>query len=149
MHQTSQCVGEERAAVNNVIKPGVVGDLGWFRARCGLVSAGVSPWHFCCDLVPIRLNSRWRHQMEIFSALLAICEGNPPIIGGFPSRRPVTRNIDVFFDRRLNKWLSKPRRRWFETLSHSFWRQCNVPNIHQSNNIMLWSLFRVSALPMG
>ena len=31
----------------------------------------------------------WRHQMEIFSALLALCEGNPPVTGGFPSQRPV------------------------------------------------------------
>ena len=28
----------------------------------------------------------WRHQMEIFSALLAICEGNPSASGGFPSQ---------------------------------------------------------------
>ena len=26
----------------------------------------------------------WRHQMETFSALLALCEGNPPVNGGFP-----------------------------------------------------------------
>ena len=32
----------------------------------------------------------WRHQMETFSALLALCEGNPPVTGGFPSQRPVT-----------------------------------------------------------
>ena len=38
----------------------------------------------------------WRHQIETFSALLALCEGNPPITGGFPSQRPVTRNFDVF-----------------------------------------------------
>ena len=25
--------------------------------------------------------SWWRHQMEIFSALLALCEGNPPVTG--------------------------------------------------------------------
>ena len=40
----------------------------------------------------------WRHQMETFSALLAICAGN----GEFPAQRPVTRNFDVFFDLRLN-----------------------------------------------
>ena len=27
----------------------------------------------------------WHHQMEKFSALLALCEGNPPVTGGFPS----------------------------------------------------------------
>ena len=34
--------------------------------------------------------SRWRHQMDIFSALLALCAGNSPITGEFPSQRPVT-----------------------------------------------------------
>ena len=35
--------------------------------------------------------------METFSALLAICEGNPPATGGFSSQRPVTRSFDFFF----------------------------------------------------
>ena len=39
----------------------------------------------------------WRHQMETFSALLAICAGNSPVTGEFPSQRPVTRSFDVFF----------------------------------------------------
>ena len=38
-----------------------------------------------------------RHQMETFSALLALYEGNPPVTSGFPSQRPVTRNVYVFF----------------------------------------------------
>ena len=29
----------------------------------------------------------WRHQMKAFSALLSLCEGNPPVTGGFPSHR--------------------------------------------------------------
>ena len=52
-------------------------------------------------------NSWWRHQMETFSALLALCAGKPPVTGEFPSQRPVTRSFDVFFDLRLNKRLSK------------------------------------------
>ena len=68
----------------------------------------------------------WRHQMETFSALLAICAGNSSVPGEFPAQRPVTRNFDVFFDLRLNKRLSKqPRGWWFETPSWSLWRQCN------------------------
>ena len=39
----------------------------------------------------------------IFSVLLALCEGNSPVTGEFPSQRPVTRSFDVFFDLRLNK----------------------------------------------
>ena len=45
----------------------------------------------------------WRHQMEAFSALLALCAG-------------------------LKKRLSKPpppRHRWFETPSRPSWRHCN------------------------
>ena len=49
--------------------------------------------------------------------------GNPPVTGGFPSQRPVTRSFDVFFDLRLNKRLSKQsRRRGFEAPSPSLWR---------------------------
>ena len=65
--------------------------------------------------------------LETFSALLTICEGNPLVTGWFPSQRPVTRSIDVFFGLRLNKWLSKQsRRRWFETPLRSLWRHRNV-----------------------
>ena len=46
--------------------------------------------------------------METFSALLAICAGNSPVPGEFPTQRPVTRSFDVSFDLRLNKRLSIP-----------------------------------------
>ena len=75
----------------------------------------------------ISTNSWWRHQMEIFSALLAICAGNSPVPGEFPAQRPVTWSFDVFFDQRLNKRLSKQSWAWwFETLSRSLWRHRNV-----------------------
>ena len=45
--------------------------------------------------------------METFSALLAICAGNSPVPGEFPTQRPVTRSFDVYFDLRPNKSLSK------------------------------------------
>ena len=32
--------------------------------------------------------------------------------GEFPTQRPVTRSFDVYFDLRLNKWLSKQSRGW-------------------------------------
>ena len=70
--------------------------------------------------------SWWSHQMEAFSVLLALCAGNSPVTGEFPSQRPVTRHFDVFFDLRLNKRLSKQLRcRRFETPSCSLWRHCN------------------------
>ena len=45
--------------------------------------------------------------MEAFSALLAICAGNSPVPGEFPTQRPVTLSFDVSFDVRPNKRLSK------------------------------------------
>ena len=66
----------------------------------------------------------WRHEMETYSALLW---GKPPVTGEFPSQRLVTRSLDVFFDLRLNKRLSKQSGcRWFDTPSRSLWRRCNV-----------------------
>ena len=57
----------------------------------------------------------WRHQIETFSASLALCAGNSPVTVEFTSQRPVKRSFDVFFYLRLNKRLSKQsRRRWFE-----------------------------------
>ena len=68
----------------------------------------------------------WRHQIETFSALLAICAGNSPVPGEFPSQRPVTRSFDVFFDLRLNKRLRKQSWGWwFDTLLCPLWRHCN------------------------
>ena len=78
---------------------------------------------------PFLALSWWRHQMETFSALLAVCAGNSPVPGEFPSQRPVTRSFDVFFDLRLNKWLSKQSWGWwFETLSSPLWCHCNMQN---------------------
>ena len=55
-----------------------------------------------------------------------------PLCGEFTGHRwiPLTNASDaelyVFFDLRLNKWLSKQsRRRWFETPSRSLWYHCN------------------------
>ena len=50
--------------------------------------------------------SWWRHQMETFSALLAICARNSPVPGEFPTQMPVTRSFDVFFDLWINGWVN-------------------------------------------
>ena len=34
--------------------------------------------------------------METFSALLALCEGKPPLTGGVPSQRSVTGSFEFF-----------------------------------------------------
>ena len=78
----------------------------------------------------------WRHPKETFSTILVLWEGNPPLIGGLPSQRPVTGSFDVFFDLRLNKWLNKQlKRRWFETPSRSWWRHYDDSSIIQFNLI--------------
>ena len=62
----------------------------------------------------------WRHQMKT-SALLVFCERNPPITGGFPSQRPVTRSLDVYFlyvfEQMVEQTTEMPWR--------SLWRHCN------------------------
>ena len=81
---------------------------------------------FMVSRIHIDSDKWWRHQMETFSALLAICAGNSPVPGEFPKQRPVTRSFDVFFDLRLNKWLSKQSLGWwFETPSRPLWRHRN------------------------
>ena len=59
---------------------------------------------------PLQLpNAWWRHQMEAFPALLALCAGNSPVTVSveFPSQRLMTPSFDVFFDLCPNKRLSK------------------------------------------
>ena len=72
--------------------------------------------HSCIHMQWADRQTWWRHQMETFSVLLAICA----------AQRPVTRGFDVFFDLRLNKRLSKQLWGWWlETLSRPLWRHCN------------------------
>ena len=69
---------------------------------------------------------RWRHQMKTFSVLLALCAGNSPVTGEFPSQKLVTRSFDVFFHLCLNKRLSKQSWGWwFEMPSRSLWCHYN------------------------
>ena len=42
-----------------------------------------------------------------YFALLALCAGNSPVTGEFPTQRPVTRGFDVFFDVTwMNGWVN-------------------------------------------
>ena len=75
--------------------------------------------------------------MEIFSALLAICAGNPPVSGEFPNQRPVTRSLNIFLDLRPNKRLSiQWWGWWFETPSRPLWRHYNVINKNNADYII-------------
>ena len=109
--------------LNMVVTGGVA--LSWDHANCIYrIEGSARIWSY---FSPIQSYPWWRHQMETFSALLAICAGNSPVPGEFPAQRPVTRSFDVFFDLRVNKRLSKQSRGWWlETLSHPLWRRCNT-----------------------
>ena len=81
--------------------------------------------HNVAEMLQLWHKAWWRHKIETFSALLAICAGNSPVPREFPTQRPVTRSFDVYFDLRPNK-LSKQCWGWyFETQSCSLWRHRN------------------------
>ena len=81
----------------------------------------------------------WRHQMETFSALLALCAGNSRVSG-------VTWSFDVFFDLCPNQRLSKQWLGWwFETLSCSLWRHSNDFQYHPATANVTNILVRSSA----
>ena len=96
----------------------------------------------CCAID--RFMPWWRHQMETFSALLALCAGNSPVTGEFPSQRPVRRSfLEVFIDLRLNKRLSKQSwGRWYKTPLRWLWRYCNetanYAHVLYIDCILLW-----------
>ena len=94
-------------------------------------------WHLRDTVSWKKMLAWWRHQMETFSALLALCAGNSPVTGEFPTQRPVTRSFGVFFDLGLNKRLSQQSWSWwFETPSRSLWRHSIVFGYKY-----LWSVF--------
>ena len=91
------------------------------------------PWISLSDYIS---GCDWSHEMETFSALLVLCAGNSPVIGEFPSQRPVTRSFDIFFDLKLKKWLSKQSRgRWFEASLRSLCHSCNVEILPHYHNV--------------
>ena len=72
----------------------------------------------------------WRHPMETFSALPALCEWNPPVTGGFPSQRPATRALMFYLICAwTNGWANNPEVTimtcdWH--MSHTYKWQCVV-----------------------
>ena len=105
----------------------------YFNESLDFISSGTTPgWQFVvisvaswrCNAIGTRshwpfVRGIWRSPVANWNnlimtssngngfALLALCEGNSPVISGFPSRRPVTRSFDVFFHACLYKQLSK------------------------------------------
>ena len=97
--------------------------------------------------VPVWNRSRWLVSPMMTSSnenifrLLAICAGNSPVPGEFPTQRPVTWSFDVFFDLRLNKRLSKQSWGWwFEMLSCPLWHHRNACSLPW-NHLRGWGFF--------
>ena len=73
----------------------------------------------------------WRHQMETFSALLALCAGNSPVPVNSPHKGQWCGALMFSLICALNKRLSKqPWGWWFEAPSWSLWRQCTCNALH-------------------
>ena len=69
--------------------------------ECKVYNSGIEYIVMIVEYLILKWKAWRRHQMEKFSALLALCVGNSPVTGEFPAQRPVTRTFDVFFDPRL------------------------------------------------
>ena len=92
-----------RAQINGWVNNRDAGDLRRHQAHCDVIVmlifvrvTSLTLGHSCPSVSEINLvnmgiidrrnSSWWRHQMEIFSALLAICAGNSPVPGDSPHK---------------------------------------------------------------
>ena len=113
--------------------------------HCNGCRSVVGSYMLCC-INPSKINIRpkihnywwrnlmswWRHHIETFSVLLAICAAFP--------RTKASGRVDVFFDLRLNKRLSKQSWGWwFETLSRPLWRHRNGIGGGRFGSSYFWS----------
>ena len=88
--------------------------------------------------------SWWRHQIEAFSELLALCAGNWPVTGEFPSQRASDAELWCFFDVGHNKQLNQPSSCWwFEAPCRPLWRHFNVnwEQMCSSVTLLIWKSF--------
>ena len=96
--------------------------------------SNMGPRFVICDVFPLWYgtgHSRWRYDMETFSALLALCAGNSQVTGKFPFTKASDAKLWCFLWSAPVQTLSKQSgRRWFETRSRSLCRHCNclLPN---------------------
>ena len=77
----------------------------------------------------------WRHQMETFSTLLALC-----VTGGFPSQRPVTRSFGIFFDLFFKQTVEQTIETpviWDTIASRSLWCDSNE-RASDSESVSIW-----------
>ena len=84
----------------------------WWRHHVYCSDVRWASWHVkspatqdCLSSCLFCSSTWWRHQMETFSTLLAICAGNSPVPGEFPAQRPVTRSFSLICAR-INGWVN-------------------------------------------
>ena len=75
------------ARINGWVNNGEAGELRRYRPHYDVTV--MKCWRYLFLIWVCKL-PWWRYQMEIFSALLALCAGNSLVTGEFPSKRPVT-----------------------------------------------------------
>ena len=119
-----------------------------FRLRCGGRSCFVThpgrslTWLNGCSDIKY---AWWRQQKETFSALLALCAGNSPLAGEFPSQSQWREATMFSLICALKKhWIKQWRRRWFETPAHSLWRHCNGLTVDRPSlwwHLLWWKWF--------
>ena len=61
----------------------------------------------------------WSPDMEMIYVLLALCEGNPLVTGGFPSQMDNNMGFDSFFGDILSKLSKQSSYQWLEMPWHS------------------------------
>ena len=80
------------------------------------------------------MGSCWRHQMETFCALLALCAGNSPVTGEFLSHSHKGQWRGALKFSLIGAWMNGWGW-WFETPSHSLWSHCYVISCNMTSSL--------------
>ena len=91
----------------------------------------------------------WRLQIESFSVLLALCEGNPLITGGFPHKGQWRGALMFSLICAWTKGEANSRElsRWFKTSSRSLWRRCRGKRLTELSTAVGIAIIRVQRNP--
>ena len=90
--------------------------------RCYFEHSDISNWYIFRDSRGSMMTSSNGNIFRVTSPFW----GNPPVTGGFPSQRPVTRSFGVFFNICLNKRFRIQSRRWSYNWNRFGYRDWNV-----------------------
>ena len=95
--------------------------------------------------------SWWHHQMETFSALLALCAGNLPVAGAVnsPHKASDAELWCFLWSAAEQSFSTHWRRRWFETPSRSLWCHWNGSTTLQRSTYNSYIFFYFSSTRSG